>query len=342
MLRAAAALLLALPAAACATPVSDPPPGPPLRGAPDGRPGADDAPRPRLNLPLPTFGGAQLWADLRWRAGWRLQENVATGHCRLLDPANVRRAWGSRAACLAILDERVPPGAPSAAPDRPLVVLLHGMGRTRVSFARMRRELEAAGWRSARRSYPSTRRSIPEHAAWLEGVLDGLAADGEARSLCFVTHSLGGILVRSALARQGSWRSRLEVERIVMLGPPNQGSAFADRLAGLRIFRWLYGDTGVGLVPEEVRRIPPPDRPFLIVAGARGDGRGWNPLLPGDDDGVVRLAETHLEGAASHVVVRCLHAFLAGDREAIAHTLAFLAGGTPRAAQSAGGDSTKS
>lgn len=311
--------------AACAAPMPDP-------IEPEDRAAA----QPRLNLPLPTFGGAQAWADVRWRDGWRIQQHVLTGHARLLDPANVRRAWGSPAACLAALDARQPPGPRPGITDRPLVILLHGMGRTRVSFARMKRELEAAGWRTARLSYPSTRRSIPEHAAWLEGVLHALAEDGEARQIHFVTHSLGGILVRATLARAGAWRRQLEVGRIVMLGPPNQGSAFADRLAGLRLFRWLYGDTGVGLVPDEVRRIPPPDRPFLIIAGARGDARGWNPLLPGDDDGVVRLEETHLAGASGHVVVRCLHAFLAGDREAIEHTLRFLAD------QSAGGDSTKS
>ncbi len=296
----------------------------------------DDAPQTRPNLPLPTFGGAQLWADARWRAGWRLQENVATGHCRLLDPANVRRAWGARAACLAELERRVPRTPPAEAPARPLVVLLHGMGRTRVSFAQMKRALEEAGWRTARLSYPSTRRSIPEHAAWLEGVLAALAEDGQARAVHFVAHSLGGILVRAVLARGGAWRDALAVGGIVMLGPPNQGSAFADRLAGWRLFRWLYGATGTGLVPEEVRRIPPPDRPFLIIAGARGDGRGWNPWLPGDDDGVVRLEETELPGAAGRLVVRSLHAFLPSDRAAIARTLQFLED------QSAGGDSTKS
>jgi hypothetical protein len=306
MLRAATAFVLTLTAAGCASPVTEP------------------APHSRLNLPLPTFGGAQLWADARWRAGWRIQEHVGTGHFRLLDPANVRRAWGSREACLAALDARVPAGAKTAADARPLVILLHGMGRTRVSFARMKRELEAAGLRTARLTYPSTRRSIEQHADWLESVLGALAADEQASSVHFVTHSLGGIVVRVTLARGGRWRDSLEVERIVMLGPPNQGSAFADRLAGWRLFRWLYGETGVALIPDQVRRYPAPDRPFLVIAGARGDGHGWNPWLPGEDDGVVRLEETYLEGAAGHVIVRCLHAFLAADREVIAHTLDFL------------------
>lgn len=282
------------------------------------------APALRPNLPMRTLGGAQLWADVRWRDGWRMQQHVATGHARLLDPGNVRRAWGDAEACLAEFDRRVPRRAPPPAGARPLVILLHGMGRTRVSFGRMKVALEDAGWRCARLSYPSTRRSIPEHVAWLETVLAGLAADGQARSVHFVTHSLGGILVRAALAGGRPWRAALAVERLVMLGPPNQGSAFASRLAGVRMFRWLYGETGVGLVPEQVRLIPPPDVPFLIIAGARGNARGWNPWLPGDDDGVVALQETHLDGAVDHRVIRSIHAFLAAHKESIAQTQAFL------------------
>lgn len=312
------ALMACTLAAACALPMSAP-----------------EASKPRLNLPFPTAGGAQIWSDARWREGWRIQEHVGTGHCRLLDPKNVRRAWGSYEACLAELDARVPI-APGASDNRPLVILLHGMGRTRVSFGRMKQDLEAAGWRTARFSYPSTRRSMDEHAAWLESLINSLHQDRQASEIYFVTHSLGGIVVRSALARNGEWRQALQVRGMVMLGPPNQGSSFANRLSGLRVFRWLYGDTGVGLVPEEVRLIPPPDCPFLIIAGARGDGRGWNPFLAGEDDGVVTLEETRLDGAVDHLVVRSLHAFLPSHRDAIAATLGFLL------LQSASGDSTKS
>ncbi len=278
------------------------------------------------NLPLPTFGGAQVWADVHWRAGWRIQQQTLTSHHRLLDPSNFRRAWGSYAACRAALDATVPAQNLAPPDGRPLVILLHGMGRTRVSFGRMRTALEAAGWRCARLSYPTTRRSIEEHSAWLETVLAHIIEDGSATSVCFVTHSLGGIVVRSTLARNGAWRAALPVGRVVMLGPPNQGSALAERMSGWKLFQWLYGATGQGLAPEGVRALPPPDVPFLVIAGARGDGRGWNPWLPGDDDGVVALSETFLPGAADHHTVRSIHTFLAAHSAAIAHTLDFLDG----------------
>lgn len=46
------------------------------------------------NLPFPTAGGGELWATLADWWGWRVQENVLTGHVRILDPEDVRKAWG--------------------------------------------------------------------------------------------------------------------------------------------------------------------------------------------------------------------------------------------------------
>ena len=86
------------------------------------------------NLPMPTLGGFQFWADVHWREGWRIQQHCETGHFRLLDAKDLRRAWGSYAACLLELRASAPK-PPSEA--RPLVVLIHGMGRSPHSFAGM-------------------------------------------------------------------------------------------------------------------------------------------------------------------------------------------------------------
>ena len=46
------------------------------------------------NIPLPTLGGLIFWNDLKNVKGWRIQQNKITGHCRVLDPDNIRRGWG--------------------------------------------------------------------------------------------------------------------------------------------------------------------------------------------------------------------------------------------------------
>ena len=52
------------------------------------------------NLELPTLGGHVFWNNLAEVKGWRLQQNIFTGHCRVLDPDDVRRAWGGEEAIM--------------------------------------------------------------------------------------------------------------------------------------------------------------------------------------------------------------------------------------------------
>ena len=60
----------------------------------------------QLNIPFPTFGGKQFWSDQVVYCGWRIQKNVYTDHCRLLDPDDVRYAWGTFEACRVALEKR--------------------------------------------------------------------------------------------------------------------------------------------------------------------------------------------------------------------------------------------
>jgi hypothetical protein len=259
------------------------------------------------NVALPTLGGRQLWADVTWDRGWRIQRHVWTGHHRLLDPGDVRRAWGGYAACAARLTSA------RATFDRPapehLVLLVHGLGRTRFSLAGLARDLRAAGLDTACVSYPSTRGTLEEHADALRDVVEHLAG---VRRVSFVTHSLGGVVVRELLARDEPWRADVALGRVAMLAPPNRRVELAARLARSALFRWLAGPAGQQLARGEQERLPPPRVPTLVVAGGSRDGRGYNPLVGGDDDGVVAVRETRLAGAEL-LSVRGVHTFLMND-----------------------------
>lgn len=282
----------------------------------------DSAPTTRPNLAIPTLGGKQLWADRRWRDGWRIQENVLTGHHRLLDENDRRLAWGNLSACLREMDSCAPKVTPS---EQTLIVLLHGMGRSRAAFSKMQTDFEAQGFKVASISYPSTRRPVEEHAAQLAEILNHL--DGYSK-VSFVTHSLGGIVVRRLLADRGSWMENIQVERIVMLAPPNQGSAFALKLESFPPFRWIFGETGQSLTPDSLRSLPVPEVPFLVIAGSSGKPDGFNSMLEGDDDFVVRVAETHLAGETAHLTVASLHTFLMNQDAVITASRDFLRDGT--------------
>jgi len=260
---------------------------------------------PTPNVRLPTLGGAQLWADVAWRDGWRVQRHVWTGHHRLLDPEDQRRAWGSRARCIEDLRRHAAPE-----PDGThLVVLLHGLGRTRRSLAGLEQELEGAGWRVARLTYPSTRGSITEHAQDVASVLEQL--EGVSR-VSLVTHSLGGVVARQLLGDpDAEWRLHVDTGALVQLAPPNQGSSLAQGLDVVPV-RWVLGRAFTELAAPGGLDVPTPTLPTTVVIGA---GCG-SPFVPGSDDLVVSVDEARLTGAPLLSIPGARHTFVMDDPRA--------------------------
>ncbi len=207
--------------------------------------------------------------------------------------------------------------------EAPLVVLLHGLARTRGSMRGMDDALRAAGFETWSRTYPSRRMTIADAAAQ---VADWLAEEAPGRTLCAVTHSLGGILVRHLGDPRLSWK------RIVMLAPPNQGSHLASRLKESGLFRWFYGPAGVELADPS--GWPPPPAPFLVIAGTRrialSNPTSWTAAAAFPEgeahDGTVAVGETRLPGMTAFSTVDATHTWIMNDTEAQERTIAFLRG----------------
>jgi hypothetical protein len=253
--------------------------------------------------------GTQLWADTRWRDGWRVQRRWDGQASRLLNPAGRIVCRGSAAECEGALEKASPVGAPA---DH-LVVLLHGLGRTRRSLARLDRGLVEAGFTTARLDYPSTRRPIQEHAATVAELLDHLPTP---RKLSFASHSLGGLVVRQLLSYDSAWRS--SVERIVMVAPPNQGASLAASLDKGSVMRGILGPSYGQIARGFATTLPVPDVPVAIFAG---DVAGV-PGVPGD--GLVSVEETRLDGASEHHIVPAIHTFLMNHPAVIRGAVSFL------------------
>jgi triacylglycerol lipase len=214
--------------------------------------------------------------------------------------------------------------APTLASASECVVLLHGLARSATSMNKMQRELEAAGFATANIDYPSREYTVEDLAEMVvpEGI-EACSTTDSVDTIHFVTHSLGGILLRQYLSEHA-----IEgLGRVVMLGPPNQGSAAVDELRDVPGFDWLNGPAGyqLGKGSESVPlRLGPADFELGVIAGNRTIDPVTSAVLENPDDGRVSVEDTKLEGMADFVVVEHSHAFMMRMRKPIELTIRFL------------------
>lgn len=295
------------------------------------QPGAPDD-TGNYNLKLKTMGGTQFWTDVRVEGNWRIQQNSEFKHFRLLDKANVRQAWGTQEVCDQLLNSKLDDGSVKAngSKSEAVVILLHGLIRSGNSMSTMEKHLSNAGFETINFRYASTRRLVADHAAALKSVIDGLSPD--VKEINFVCHSLGNIVVRHYLAdntdpvtgQQGDER----VCRMVMMGPPNQGSKVARLFKKSMAFKMIAGASGRQL-SESWSQLEPhlatPKFEFGIIAGGQADDAKFgNFMLKGKDDFTVSVEETKLVGASDFLVEPLVHSTMMNQPLTLESTERFL------------------
>lgn len=200
------------------------------------------------------------------------------------------------------------------------VILLHGLARTESSFIALEEVLEARGYDVVSPTYPSTRAPIETLVQMT--LPPALAACGPQR-VHFVTHSMGGILVRYAF-RNGPPDN---LGRVVMLGPPNQGSQLVDRLNDLAVFGWVNGPAGAQLgtgARSLPHNLPPVFYPVGVIAGSQSLNPFFSSMVDGPDDGKVGVAETRVAGMAAHLTLPVTHTFMMNNPTVMVQAIRFI------------------
>lgn len=208
-------------------------------------------------------------------------------------------------------------------PSRPgeTVVLVHGLGGAPAQMSLLGRRLRAAGYRVVNPKFSSAQplESIVEQLA---NVVRTCQAKG-AETVHFVTHSLGGLVVRAYLAG----RSEPYDGRVVMLSPPNQGSEIVDAFQRSPLLTSILGPVGaqLGTNPESIpSSLGPANFDVGIIAGDKSINPIGSWLIPGPSDGTVSVERTRLEGAAAFKVVSGTHTFLMNRIDVARDVIRFL------------------
>ena len=209
----------------------------------------------------------------------------------------------------------------SAAKNEECVVVLHGLARTTDSMQKMADALATDGYTVSNEGYRSRQFPVEELASL--AVEAGVAACPADSTVHFVTHSLGGILVRFYLEN-----NQLEnLGRVVMLAPPNGGSEVVDAMVGTPGFAWLNGPAGAQLGTDEESipsQLGPVDFEVGIIAATKSINFMLSQYSPNPDDGKVSLEHSEVEGMADFITVPHSHPFIMSAPEVISQALAFI------------------
>jgi pimeloyl-ACP methyl ester carboxylesterase len=210
--------------------------------------------------------------------------------------------------------------------NREFVVLLHGLSRTSRSMRPIKKALEKNGFSTFNLNYPSRKKPIEELSEFVLEKINRNFSDTPVHTLHFVTHSMGGIILRQIMKLS----PLPNLGRVVMLGPPNQGSEIIDRLGPFKLIPLINGPACLQLGTSSdgfIQSLGPVKFDLGVIAGNRSINPFLSFLIPGVDDGKVSVERTKVEGMNDFLEVPRSHSFMMGNQTIQKETIYFLKNG---------------
>lgn len=210
------------------------------------------------------------------------------------------------------------------------VILLHGLARTSKSMNKMEKFLEKNGYNVININYPSKKKTIQEISVILDKNIKEKCTD-KTKKINFVTHSMGGIIVRYYLKH-----NKLEnLDKVVMLSPPNHGSEIIDVYGYNRMFGWIFrkieGPAAIQLSTNQKTSLPIQlgkiDFELGIITGNKSNNILLSWMIKGENDGKVSIESSKVDGMKEHIVLPFGHTFIMNKQIVLNQTLNFLQNG---------------
>lgn len=205
------------------------------------------------------------------------------------------------------------------------VILMHGLGRTYRSMSKMQERLSEAGYWTINLDYPSRKKSIRELAAeYVPPALDQCYSV-HPEKIHFVTHSMGGIVLRMAIKQNRPEK----LGRVVMLSPPNGGSEAVDAIKDRWYYSWINGPAGQELstfMDSVPNQLGPVDYSVGIITGNKqAFFDSWLlAFFHGLNDGKVSVERAKVHGMIDFLIVPESHSFIMKSQGVQNQTIRFL------------------
>lgn len=188
------------------------------------------------------------------------------------------------------------------------ILLVHGLGRTIWSMSGLAAALQAEGHATESFGYVAFLQSFDEIVQSLRDRLKTLSLSG---SYGIVTHSLGGVLTRAALAQTEDQTDFPPPAHVVMLAPPNQSPRLGRFANYLFPYQWFSRECGANLASSEFYEcLAPLDCPYTIIAGTAGPVGAFSPFGLKANDAIIGIEETKMRECDRPLQVPAFHSFI--------------------------------